>query len=49
MYAHYIIARNNANVDEKISQLKIVSERFPEYVRATNDIGIAYGSKKEHK
>ena len=49
MYAHYIIARNEANVDEKINKLKAVSQKFPEYIRVANDVGIAYGSKKDHR
>ena len=49
MYAHYILARNETNPDEKINKLKVVSQKFPEYVRATNDVGIAYGAKKEHQ
>lgn len=48
-YAHYILARNKKDVDIKISTLKDVSKRFPDYVRVANDIGIAYGSKNEHR
>jgi tetratricopeptide (TPR) repeat protein len=46
MYAVFILARNIENVDQKIEKLKIAFERFPEYVRIANDVGIAYGTKK---
>lgn len=49
MYATYIIARNQQNIDIKIQQLKEAFERFPDYVRIANDVGIAYGSKKDHR
>ena len=48
-YGHYILARNKKDVDIKIQSLKDVSKRFPDYVRVANDIGIAYGSKNEHR
>ena len=44
MYAHFILARNEKDIDAKIAKLKIASERFPEYVRITNEIGICYGA-----
>lgn len=46
MYAVFILARNIENVDEKIEKLKIGYERFPDYVRIANDVGITYGTKK---
>lgn len=48
MYAVFILARNCNNVDEKIEKLIAAAGRFPEYVRIANDVGIAYGTKKEH-
>lgn len=47
MYAHFIIARNEKEIDEKIAKLKIVADKFPEYVRVTNEIGICYGGTKK--
>jgi hypothetical protein len=35
-------------VDAKIEKLKAAFEKYPEYVRIANDVGIAYGSKKMH-
>jgi hypothetical protein len=36
MYAHFILARNEKEVDDKIAKLKILAEKCPEYVRVTN-------------
>jgi hypothetical protein len=46
MYSTYVLARNETNVDTKIEKLKAGTEKYPEYIRMTNDIGIAYGTKK---
>lgn len=46
MYSTYVLARNEQNVDTKIEKLKAGHEKYPEYVRMANDIGIAYGAKK---
>ena len=46
MYAVFILAKNVENVDTKIEKLKSAFERFPDYVRIANDVGIAYGAKK---
>ena len=49
-YAHFILARNEKDVDSKIAKLKTVADRFPDYVRVTNEIGICYGgTKKEYR
>lgn len=49
-YAHFILARNEKDVDSKIAKLKIVAEKFPDYVRVTNEIGTCYGgAKKEYR
>lgn len=47
MYAHFILARNEKDIDGKIAKLKIVADKFPEYVRVTNEIGICYGGTKK--
>lgn len=49
-YAHFILARNEKDIDSKIAKLKIVADKFPDYVRVTNEIGICYGgTKKEYR
>lgn len=47
MYARFILARNTPNVDEKIEKLKAIHFKNPEYVRATNEIGVSYGGVKK--
>ena len=49
MYAHFILARNNQNKDLKIKMLKVAADKFPEYIRIVNDVGITYGSLKQHQ
>jgi hypothetical protein len=47
MYAHYILARNENDADDdKIAKLKVVAEKFPEFVRVKNDIGNCYSKAK---
>lgn len=49
-YGHFILARNEKDVDNKIAKLKIVADKFPDYARVTNEIGICYGgTKKEYR
>ena len=36
MYAHFVLGKNEANVDERIKKLSSGAERFPQYVRMVN-------------
>lgn len=47
MYAHFILARNEKEIDDKIIKLKTLADKFPDYVRLTNEIGICYGGTKK--
>lgn len=46
IYAHFIMGKNVANVDERIKQLTIAAENFPNYVRLVNEVGLSFGAKK---
>lgn len=46
MYAHFILGKNINNVDDRIKQLTIAAEKFPNYVRLVNEVGLSYGAKK---
>ena len=47
MYAYFVLAKNETNVDEKIKKLSVGAERFPRYVRMINQLGLSYGTKEE--
>ena len=49
LWGLFILARNKKTPDEKITSLKELINIHPDYVRATNEIGIVYGgAKKEY-
>lgn len=48
MYAHFVSAKNEPDVDDRINLLITKSEKFPRYIRLINEIGLAYGVRNNH-
>jgi tetratricopeptide (TPR) repeat protein len=46
MYALFILAKNEKDLDTRIERLIDVHKKWPEYVRNTNEVGISFGAKK---
>jgi tetratricopeptide (TPR) repeat protein len=49
MYAHFVLGKNEKDVDEKIKKLTAGALKFPYYIRINNEVGLSYGAKKDHK
>ncbi len=47
MFAQFIIAKNEANIDLRIEKLKKYCDKYPSYPRAINYIGFVYGQDKK--
>jgi tetratricopeptide (TPR) repeat protein len=48
MYAYFIIGKNEKDVDQRIKKLSDAAEKFPQYVRLSNEVGLSHGAKKDH-
>ncbi len=49
MYAHFVLGKNEKDVDQKIKKLTASVKIFPLYIRLINEVGLSYGAKKDHK
>lgn len=47
MFAQFIAAKNEVNIDMRIEKLKKYCEKYPNYPRAINYIGFVYGNDKK--
>jgi tetratricopeptide (TPR) repeat protein len=44
-----VIGKNEKDVDQRIKKLSDATEKFPQYVRLSNEVGLSYGTKKDHR